>query len=267
MSSDIFQYKPLEHRDSFRLLHLEPSLDHSADLKGSLHHATLSDYNYDLIEPYTALSYVWGDSNNAEKGLQVAMMGRIYSTAHHTVIHLGKSPKGFEKLVKDLKVQSQTMMHENTPASGQFSLAADEVDYVWVRCGDLRMRWHHFCPIVETKNVVAAMLLDTLSDSIVQQGQPRNLTPLKDMNSRRYGAFEAPLSTILFCRRGIGATDPRDIVFGHLGVVSDRDRCDSFTKIDYDRDLAHASVACCSVFTRCYRYRESSPACHEPFSH
>ncbi|KAI1035043.1 hypothetical protein LB503_011718 [Fusarium chuoi] len=64
-------YKPLEYRDSFRLLHLEPSLDHSADLKGSLHLATLSDYNYDLIEPYTALSYFWGDAS------------------HKGVIHLG----------------------------------------------------------------------------------------------------------------------------------------------------------------------------------
>ncbi|CCT70581.1 related to heterokaryon incompatibility protein (het-6OR allele) [Fusarium fujikuroi IMI 58289] len=223
MSSDIFQYKPLEHRHSFRLLHLEPSLDHSADLKGWLHHATLSDYNYDLIEPYTSLSYVWGDashkgvihlggrameitasldaalsdmrdrsrvfrnwadalcivqSNNTEKGVQVAIMGRIYSTAHHTVIHLGKSPQGFEKLVKDLK-----------------------------------------------------------------QGQPQNLTPLEDMNSGRYGAFfEAPLSKILSCRRGIGATDPRDIIFGHLNVVSGRDRCDRFIKVDYDRDLAHVWV-------------------------
>ncbi|KAF6520657.1 hypothetical protein HZS61_014915 [Fusarium oxysporum f. sp. conglutinans] len=312
MPPNMFQYRPLEHLDSFRLLHLEPSLNHSADLKGSLHHATLSDCDYDLIEPYTALSYVWGDasqrgaiylggsakeitasldaalrdmrdksrvcriwadalcidqSNNAEKGVQVALMGRIYSTAHHTVIHLGKSPPGFEKLFIDLKVQSQTTMHGNTSDLGQLSLAADEIDGmrrdllskpwfrrvwvfqelvlstdVWVQCDNLRTRWHHFCKVVDTKNVVAAMLLDTLSDSIAQQGQPRNATPLEDMNSRRYGAFEAPLSSLLSCRRGIGATDPRDIVFGHLGVVSDRDRCDRFIKVDYDRDLARVSV-------------------------
>ncbi|KAG4284445.1 hypothetical protein FPRO06_08824 [Fusarium proliferatum] len=239
------------------------------------------DCDYDLIEPYTALSYVWGDAShkgvihlndalcigqlkNAEKGVQVAMMGRIYSTARHTAIHLGKSPKGFEKLLKYLKVQSQTMMHGNTSAIGQFSLAADEADCMrrnllskpwfrrvwvfqelvlstdgWVQCDDLRMRWHYFCNIVETKNVIAAMLLDTLSDSIVQQAQPRDLTPLEDMNSGRYGAFGAPLSKILSCRRGIGATDPRDIIFGHLDVLSGRDRCDRFIKVDYDRDLAH----------------------------
>uniref|UniRef100_A0A0D2XFV4 Heterokaryon incompatibility domain-containing protein n=1 Tax=Fusarium oxysporum (strain Fo5176) TaxID=660025 RepID=A0A0D2XFV4_FUSOF len=257
MPSNMFQYRPLEHLDSFRLLHLEPSLSHSADLKGSLHHATLSDCDYDLIEPYTALSYVWGDasqrgvihlggsakeitasldaalrdmrdksrvcriwadalcidqSNNAEKGVQVTLMGRIYSTAHHTVIHLGKSPPGFEKLFIDLKVQSQTTMHGNTSDLGQLSLAADEIDGmrrdllskpwfrrvwvfqelvlstdVWVQCDNLRIRWHHFCKVVDTKNVVVAMLLDTLSDSIAQQGQPRNATPLEDMNSRRYG--------------------------------------------------------------------------------
>ncbi|KAH7168341.1 heterokaryon incompatibility protein-domain-containing protein [Fusarium sp. MPI-SDFR-AT-0072] len=314
----MFQYRPLEHLDSFRLLHLEPSLNHSADLKGSLHHATLSDCDYDLIEPYTALSYVWGDasqrgaihlggsakeitasldaalrdmrdksrvcriwadalcidqSNNPEKGVQVALMGRIYSTAHHTVIHLGKSPPGFEKLFIDLKVQSQTTTHGNTSDLGHFTLAADEIDGmrrdllskpwfrrvwvfqelvlstdVWVQCDNLRIRWHHFCKVVDTKNVVAAMLLDTLSDSIAQQGQPRNATPLEDMNSRRYGAFKAPLSTLLSCRRGIGATDPRDIVFGHLGVVSDRDRCDRFIKVDYGRDLARVSIDAARYF-------------------
>ncbi|KAF5542050.1 ankyrin het domain-containing protein [Fusarium mexicanum] len=318
MSSNVFHYKPLGNRDSFRLLHLEPSLDHSADLMGSLHHATLSDCDYDLIEPYTALSYVWGDasqkgmihlggsakeitasldaalrdmrnksrvcriwadalcidqSNNAEKGVQVALMGRIYSTAHHTVIHLGKSPAGFKKLFKNLKAQSQAIVHGNMSNSGQLSLAEDEIDSmrrdllskpwfrrvwvfqelvlstdVWVQCDDLRIRWHHFCKVVDTKNVVAAMLLDTLSDNIAKQGQPRNATPLEDMNSRRYGAFEAPLSTLLSCRRGIGATDPRDIVFGHLGVVSDRDRCDRFISVDYDRDLARVSVDAARYF-------------------
>ncbi|KAF5560725.1 beta transducin [Fusarium phyllophilum] len=318
MSSNMFQYKPLKRRDSFRLLHLDPSPSHSAVLKGSLHRATLSDCDYDLIEPYTALSYVCGDasqrgaihlggsakeitaslgaalrdmrdksrvcriwadalcidqSNNAEKGVQVALMGRIYSTAHHTVIHLGKSPPGYDKLCKDIKAQSQTAMYGNASALGQLSLAADDIDTmrrvllskpwfrrvwvfqelvlstdVWVQCDDLRIRWHHFCNAVDTKNVVSAMLLDTLSGSIAQRSQPRNLTPLEDMNSRRYDAFKAPLSTLLSCRRGIGATDPRDIVFGHLGVVSDRHRCDRFIKVDYDKDLARVSVDAARYF-------------------
>ncbi|PNP60847.1 hypothetical protein FNYG_14467 [Fusarium nygamai] len=337
MSSNMFQYRPLEHRDSFRLLHLEPSPNHSADLRGSLHHATLSDCDYDLIEPYTALSYVWGDasqkgaihlsgsakeitasldaalrdlrdksrvcriwadalcinqSNNAEKGVQVALMGRIYSTAHHTLIHLGKSPPGFEKLFRDLMAQSQTTMHGKTSDLGQFSLTADEIDGmrrdllskpwfrrvwvfqelvlstdVWVQCDNLRIRWHHFCNVVDTKNVVSSMLLDTLSNNMAHQSQPRNETPLEGMNNRRYGAFEAPLSTLLSCRRGIGATDPRDVVFGHLGVVSDRDRCDRFIEVDYDRDIARVLVDAARYFLGCYRYRESSLACYEPFPH
>ncbi|WJG35595.1 heterokaryon incompatibility protein-domain-containing protein [Fusarium oxysporum Fo47] len=259
----MFQYRPLEHLDSFRLLHLEPSLNHSADLKGSLHHATLSDCDYDLIEPYTALSYVWGDAS--QRG----------------VIHLGGSAKeitaSLDAALRDMRDKSRVCriwadalcidQSNNAEKGVQVTLMADEIDGVrrdllskswfrrvwvfqelvlstdvWVQCDNLRIRWHHFCKVVDTKTVVAAMLLDTLSDSIAQQGQPRNATPLEDMNSRRYGAFEAPLSSLLSCRRGIGATDPRDIVFGHLGVVSDRDRCDRFIKVDYDRDLARVSV-------------------------
>ncbi|KAF5635280.1 beta transducin [Fusarium tjaetaba] len=277
-----------------------------------------SDCDYELIEPYTALSYVWGDasqrgvihlgdsakeitasldaalrdlrdksrvcriwadalcidqSNNSEKGVQVALMGRIYSTAHHTVIHLGKSPPGLKKLFMDLRAQSQATIHGNTSGLGQLSLTADEIDEmrrnlvlkpwfrrvwvfqelvlstdVWVQCDDLRIRWHHFCEAVDTKSVVAAMLLDTLSDSITQQSQPRDATALENMNSRRYDGFKAPLSTLLSCRRGVGVTDPRDIVFGHLGVVSDRDRCDRFIKVDYDRDLARVSVDAARYF-------------------
>ncbi|KAF4423695.1 ankyrin and het domain-containing [Fusarium acutatum] len=279
MISEMFQHKPLEHRDSFRLLHLEPSLNHSADHKGSLHHATLSDCDYDLIEPYTALSHVWGDasqkgaihlggstkeitasldaglrdmrdksrvcriwadalcidqSNNAEIGVQVALMGRIYSTAHNTVIHLGKSPTGFEKLFMGLKFKVRPQSDEidgirrdllSGPWFRRVWVFQDLVHSteVWVQCDNLRIRWHHFGNAVDTKNVIAAILLDTLSDSMAQQGRPRNASPLEGMNSRRYGAFEAPLSTLVSCRRGIGATDPRGIV-------------------EYDRDLARVSV-------------------------
>lgn len=318
MSTHLFQYKPLERLDSFRLLLLEPSPNRSADLKGSLHHATLYDCDYDLNEPYTALSYVWGDasqkgvielggspkeitasldaalrdmrdtsrvcriwadalcidqSNNAEKGQQVALMGRIYSTAHHTVIHLGKSPPGFEKLFNAVRVQSQAATYGNTPDLDQVPLTANELDSmrrdllarpwfrrvwvfqelvlstdVWVQCGSIRIRWHYFCKVVDTKNVSTAMLLETLSDDMAVRSEAGSTGPLENMNSKRYGAFKAPLSTLISCRRGIGATDPRDIIFGHLGVVSDRDICDKFIKVDYNRDLAQVSVDAARYF-------------------
>ncbi|KAH9229070.1 hypothetical protein K456DRAFT_1777851, partial [Colletotrichum gloeosporioides 23] len=52
-------YEPLTP-GSIRLLVLQPSASHDAQLRGSLLCTTLAEADYDLIDPYTALSYVWG---------------------------------------------------------------------------------------------------------------------------------------------------------------------------------------------------------------
>ncbi|KAI4858648.1 heterokaryon incompatibility protein-domain-containing protein [Hypoxylon rubiginosum] len=61
-----FAYRPLTRSDEIRLLLLEPALDRDALLKGSLQHIKLGDYRGDLSNPYTALSYVWGDPSNPD---------------------------------------------------------------------------------------------------------------------------------------------------------------------------------------------------------
>ncbi|KAK2043605.1 HET domain-containing protein [Colletotrichum somersetense] len=55
-----YGYKPLLYPDAFRLLLLDPSTSRTAELRGSLLNTTLAACDYDLIDPYTALSYVWG---------------------------------------------------------------------------------------------------------------------------------------------------------------------------------------------------------------
>ncbi|KAK4182805.1 putative heterokaryon incompatibility protein [Podospora australis] len=61
MDPGTFRYQPLTSPNAIRLLVLEPSKDHDAPLTGTLLHTTLEDCDFELIEPYTALSYVWGD--------------------------------------------------------------------------------------------------------------------------------------------------------------------------------------------------------------
>ncbi|KAN0095984.1 Heterokaryon incompatibility protein (HET) domain containing protein [Hyaloscypha variabilis] len=56
-----FKYQPLIEPDGIRLVLLHPAKDVSAELECLIEHVTLSDYNQDLINHYTALSYVWGD--------------------------------------------------------------------------------------------------------------------------------------------------------------------------------------------------------------
>ncbi|KAF9878218.1 hypothetical protein CkaCkLH20_04256 [Colletotrichum karsti] len=65
-----YQYEPLSSPDSIRLLLLQPSDARDAELKGSLLNTTLAECDYDLIDSYTALSYVWGSS---EKPCQILL--------------------------------------------------------------------------------------------------------------------------------------------------------------------------------------------------
>jgi hypothetical protein len=59
-----YVYRPLSSGDTFRLLHLEPSVDPDSQVKGSLEHTALTQYKYELIDHYTALSYVWGEQKD-----------------------------------------------------------------------------------------------------------------------------------------------------------------------------------------------------------
>jgi len=64
LSTTLFKYKGLTHPDSVRLILLQPSNSHSTDLYCSFLHTTLWQCDRDLIDHYTALSYVWGDPKN-----------------------------------------------------------------------------------------------------------------------------------------------------------------------------------------------------------
>lgn len=61
-STASFQYRPLLNDDGIRLIELEPNPDLNAKIECSLIHTTLNEYDHDLINHHTALSYVWGDA-------------------------------------------------------------------------------------------------------------------------------------------------------------------------------------------------------------
>jgi hypothetical protein len=73
-SSSTFVYSPLLHNDSIRLPVLQPSLEVATELIGLLLHTTISECYRDLIEGYTALSYVWGD--HGQRG-QICLEGEV----------------------------------------------------------------------------------------------------------------------------------------------------------------------------------------------
>ena len=72
-----FRYRSLTEPDSFRLILLQPSSSHSTDLQSTLLHTTLFQCDGDIIDHYTALSYVWGDPTKT---------GSIYVDEHKFTI-------------------------------------------------------------------------------------------------------------------------------------------------------------------------------------
>lgn len=57
-----YQYRGLSRHGAIRLLSIHPSPEINDPVVGYLLHTTLGEMNDDMIDSYTALSYVWGSS-------------------------------------------------------------------------------------------------------------------------------------------------------------------------------------------------------------
>jgi len=320
MTAQRLKYDSLSYLDSIRLLRLAPSQDRSAPLKGSLLEVTLSDCYNDLKNPFTALSYVWGDPKHRgsidldgclmgitqsldralhdlrdetqvlrvwadalcinqldipERNNQVALMGNIYSTANHTVIYLGTSTPEFEKLCRVLSpsLYDPALSRSHLVDEAKASLATNEIEALrrdllgrpwfrrvwvfqelvlsadpWVQCGRQRTRWHQFSEIIGADSIDKAMLL--YAAPAVYDKKPSELPsrPSTVAVGKRHGTFDVPLSSLLSLRRGVGATDPRDTIYGHLGVASDSNIWSQHIKIDYNKTVTEVMVDAARYF-------------------
>jgi hypothetical protein len=277
-----YRYSLLEKDDSFRLIVLQPASESHEPLQCRLIHTTLFDCSFDIIDHYTAVSYVWGNpndtgtivvdgtamtitatlaaalrdlrdktrvnrvwadalcidqSNMSERGKQVSLMGQIYSCAQHTVIHLGS-----------LSTQ-QTIIFQNLAGKvadpSNLSLSIPELVYLaeenilnlvwftrvwvfqelvlsqdpWVQCGPSRVRWTD----------LSSILLGSATKDI-----SKRLQVFADMDASR-GTHKQSLSRLLEARRGLGATDSRDMIFALLGIVSDLSALENYITIGYDQ--------------------------------
>jgi hypothetical protein len=295
MSLTSFKYKILVESDSFRIILLEPSVSHDAPLQCKLLHTTLSLCDRDIIDHYTALSYVWGDAtqrgqisiedvavditatleaalrdlrdrnravrvwadalcinqgDNDEKAIQVGLMAKIYGTAHHTVVHLGPRTTNAD-VVLTIAPSNTTGTVSNHYSWLQAETAGDEILKLtwfsrvwifqelvlssdpWVQMGDLRARWKDVCSILLAKDAQTIQGVNAVRRKV-----------LKDMDeSRSYQSRK--IMDLLLSRRGLGATNPRDMIFGHWSMASDRSELEEYVKIDYSKscEVIYENVA------------------------
>jgi hypothetical protein len=279
-----FNYRPLTEPDSFRLILLQPSLSHAAELHCNLLHPTLSECDRDIIDQYTALSYVWGDpsntgciyidetpmtitatlqaalrdlrdssrvvriwadalcidqSNLTERASQVGLMAQIYATAQHTVIHLWPSTDAHDTVLRAVPSNTSGVVERSLTASGLVEIAERSIlkstwftrvwvfqELVlsrdpWVQCGTLRARWTDLCNV--------------LLNPATGRPKTRELVVLEDMNKTR-GPYRQKMFNLLTSRRGLGATDPRDMIYAHMGTSSDLNELKKYVEVDYRKN-------------------------------
>ncbi|KAI1112631.1 heterokaryon incompatibility protein-domain-containing protein [Nemania sp. NC0429] len=299
--SPLFMYPPLVERDHIRVILLQPAAARDHKLVASFQHFSLNDHS-GLIDPYTALSYVWGDPtpvdnilldgqelgitaslgaalrdirdgddthqhthrlwadavcidqhNIPERNHQVALMGQIYSRAGDTVIHLGPLTPQAEIIVHAVL---QWQDAENSLIDEELIIRTTKEWLVvqpwfhrvwvlqelvlsrkaWVQFGPKRISWHYLCSHLTLlllrdrlagEDNMGPTVLESMNEIFLEHLKERISSSPKETRQRK-------LSQLLFTRNNCGATDLRDLVFAHLGIISDRKAALEYIKIDYN---------------------------------
>ncbi|KAL2192534.1 heterokaryon incompatibility protein-domain-containing protein [Corynascus similis CBS 632.67] len=197
---------------------------------------------------------VWADAlcinqaNFAERNEQVGLMRAIYSLAAHTVIFLGPLTFDAEWVfcsINRLRQQKQYAVKgeiEDVEAGMEkeerLRRLRDVLDRTWftrtwtlqelvlshnpvVQCGCLRVRWSDLCSFAFTSSTPES---PTGASSLSAAAAPDSATGvMRAMETARreyHRGDGSVMLDLLSARRAAGASDPRDLVYGLLGMVS-----------------------------------------------
>jgi len=200
---------------------------------------------------------LWADaicidqSDISERNHQVGLMREIYSLAQHTVIHLGETNEECNKVLHTAlqgKLDSQSM-----------KLAVDQVlsrpwlsrvwiyqELVlskdpWIQCGRTRIRWDVFYTAFladEEERWWRNSETPTINLDLVSPHQAGPIEVFSGMHAARKGKPPTLLS-VMVSRRGFGASNPRDLVYGHLAVarLPSKRNVPSCPVVDYQQSI------------------------------
>ena len=195
---------------------------------------------------------IWADAicinqiDDKEKLGQIAMMGKIYSMAEHTVIYLGPLEA---KNTNELSSWASADFHESRLSSGLADLVLSQTWFrrVWVfqelvfskdprvQLGRYRLSWntlyHALARHMESEYSGKDIEVVHGSKLLSEMHQARE-TRRKGEGTRRSSYSNSPLKDmkdelsvtmfgLLRARRGLGVTYPKDMIFAHLGFASD----------------------------------------------
>ncbi|KAK4449820.1 hypothetical protein QBC34DRAFT_425214 [Podospora aff. communis PSN243] len=174
---------------------------------------------------------VWADAicinqeDVTERNQQVSIMGRIYAAATHTIIYLWTSTMSTPRAFLDRDWFRRIWVFQ------EFVLSRDP----WIQLGRSRIRWDRFFKDVSDSGKEDKW---TWGNSYIESP---GLDILQDMERTRSDVHSRSLLQLLQARRGMGAQDPRDITFAHLGIASTPKSPSSlhsgYPAVDYTRSL------------------------------
>jgi hypothetical protein len=203
------------------------------------------------------------------------MMGDIYGIARHTVIYLGESNEKIDDAFREIALSEFPSKRETqrsvTDGAQRPTLDLIGMEYKqllaeellarpwftrvwvfqelvlsrdpWVQCGKSRLKWFLFCGFLRRWEDEHNFHNPRLE---IQKRPYELLNSLIDAQTKFHasklkGEPRQTVIDILASRRGLGATDPRDIIFGHLGVATlpSSSKIGSYrlTAPDYGKDI------------------------------
>ncbi|KAH7309720.1 heterokaryon incompatibility protein-domain-containing protein [Stachybotrys elegans] len=185
---------------------------------------------------------VWVDavcinqSDNDEKSHQVAMMGDIYAKAVRTIIYLGPSTEKTNLVLSkkpDSRMEKDEQLHYTRLAQKDL-LRRPWFKRVWtyqefalskkpyIQCGSVRVPWKQ----------IYKLLIGY--DGGFNAERHTGLEVLRSMKSVCPPGNKLEFLDVLQARRGFGATDPRDLVYAQLGIISDLVLVREYIAISYN---------------------------------
>lgn len=198
---------------------------------------------FSLCDLTSVLQTFLNGSTNTQRNQQVPLMGQIYSCARSTIIYLGHESNAFKGLfardvvTQDLQAVLQDVVERpwftRTWVFQELVLSADP----WVQIGTQRIRWREICKL----------LLPMVPDSSAPRAENTLETSqkhiLRQMEMVRSSGSNRTLLNILKLRAGCRASDPRDVIYAHLGMITDEEQVLKHLKVDYKTSIRDAYIS------------------------
>jgi hypothetical protein len=211
-----------------------------------------------------------------ERNRQVRLMGDIYSIAQHTIIFLGLSSLRCDSVLQSIAsgyqppVQSEESLgtsSQEIPTRQFETIVEDEIlsrpwftrvwilqelvfsQNPWLQCGSSRVRWHMFCSTVLRSEhwswrPGSLRVLTHMSERWIQARRDHESHP-KKLNREAPGK---DLLELVCDRARCSLSDPRDMIYAHLGLVSAETR--NMIPIDYEKTVAQLYMSMTELYAQ-----------------